>query len=229
MGLLVKDRITKTDAGVAPHERMEDLTVEWGVASRALPGQTESGDMYIVETFDGGILIGVVDGLGHGAEAAQAARLAIQVLSDNADKSVITLLNKAHEVLRTTRGAVMSIASFRSVDRSLSWLSVGNVEGILHRGDPASTPAMEMTLLRGGVVGYQIPPPFASIYSVAAGDTLIFATDGVRNFMDALNGVSSITPAQLAERICSQYARETDDALVLVVRFVVAEHARHTE
>ena len=47
--------------------------IEWGVASRALPGETRSGDLHVVESFAGGALVAAVDGLGHGEEAADAA------------------------------------------------------------------------------------------------------------------------------------------------------------
>ena len=38
------------------------LRVEWGVAAKALPGQRESGDLYLVEEIPEGWLFAVVDG-----------------------------------------------------------------------------------------------------------------------------------------------------------------------
>ena len=40
--------------------------IEWSVASRALPGQSVSGDLHVVVPTADGALIGVIDGLGHG-------------------------------------------------------------------------------------------------------------------------------------------------------------------
>ena len=51
----------------------ESPLLEWGVATRALEGQSESGDMAVVVPFDHGVLAAAVDGLGHGPEAARAA------------------------------------------------------------------------------------------------------------------------------------------------------------
>lgn len=224
MGSIVKGSF---EGAATAHMRLQltdQLSIEWGVASTALAGQTESGDLHIVQPFDGGVLLGVVDGLGHGAEAAHAARIAVDTLSQGAEKSVISHLYRAHETLRMTRGVVMSIASFRTSDHSLTWLSVGNVEGILLRADPKSMPMREIILLRGGVVGYQIPQPSASVLSVTPGDTLIFSTDGIRHFLDGLGSYAVESPAQLSHRICENYAKGTDDALVLVVRFVASKH-----
>jgi len=66
--------------------------VSWGVSARILPGQTESGDLSIVRTFPGGVLVGVVDGLWHGPEAAFACRRAVAVLESHAGESVLSLL-----------------------------------------------------------------------------------------------------------------------------------------
>ena len=54
--------------------------IEWSVASRAIRGQAVSGDLHLVTTWDGGALIAVVDGLGHGEEATFAARQAVRAL-----------------------------------------------------------------------------------------------------------------------------------------------------
>ena len=62
----------------------------------------------------------------------------------------------------------------------MTWLGVGNVEGVLIRADTRATPAAESVLLRGGVVGYQLPALQASVVPVSRGDLLILATDGIR-------------------------------------------------
>lgn len=103
--------------------------IEWAAATLTLQGQAESGDRYAVAPFDAGVLVAVVDGLGHGEEAASAAELAAGILMEAPHKSVITLISRCHERLRSTRGVVMSLASFNSVDETMTWLGVGNVEG----------------------------------------------------------------------------------------------------
>src|SRR5213592_1243625 len=125
--------------------------IEWGVATRAIPGQTISGDAHLVAPFACGALVAVVDGLGHGYEATAAARIAVEILRENAGQSVISLVQRCHKALMKTRGAVMTLASFNTLDRTMSWLSVGNVAGLLRRADTRATPAFQSTMLRGGV------------------------------------------------------------------------------
>src|SRR5439155_23273538 len=55
--------------------------IEWGVAARTFPGESRSGDMYVVGPFPGGALVAAVDGLRHGDEAAEAAEAAARILA----------------------------------------------------------------------------------------------------------------------------------------------------
>lgn len=191
--------------------------VDCGVAAQALPGQTEIGDRHAIVQFDGGALVAVVDGLGHGTEAAAAARIATEVLEHNAQESVMTLVRMCHEKLKPTRGVVMSLASFNASDATVTWLGVGNVEGVLLHRDSYGTTSQEVLPLRGGVVGDQLPSLVASIVPVSRGDTLIFVTDGVRlGFADRLKADST---QATADAVLARFARGTDDALVLVARY----------
>ncbi len=192
--------------------------IEWGFATMPLQGQAVSGDKYIIKPFPNGILIAVVDGLGHGYEAAEASKIAIATLDTYANEPIIPLVKRCHEALRGTRGVVMSIASFNSLDRTMTWLGIGNIEGILLREDVNAVPSRKSLLLRGGVLGYQLPPLKESIIPIFPGDTLVFATDGIRSGFEKDIKLSD-KPQQIADSIMAQFNRRTDDALVLVVRY----------
>lgn len=196
--------------------------VEWGLAAHTLAGNQESGDRHLVHPFARGALLAAVDGLGHGEEAAVAARIAVSTIESHWDESVISLLQRCHEALSWTRGAVISLASYNDDDRTLTWAGVGNVEGLVVRTLPLAAPAQEVLLLRGGVVGHQLPQLYASVIPVSPGDTLVFATDGVRgDFAECV--ATKFAPQVLADRILAECCKQTDDALVLVTRFLAAE------
>lgn len=198
-------------------EKIGQTIVDWHAAGMTLPGERESGDVYVVKHLPEGVLLGVADGLGHGEEAAAAASAALQTLDQHAEDSVISLLHRCHETLRLTRGVVMSLASFNAAESTLTWAGVGNVEGVLLRRDPNGAPRHESLLLRGGVIGHRLPRLYASIITVMRDDVLIFATDGIRSgFAGGVNLHDS--PRRIAERILAECARGTDDALVLVAR-----------
>ena len=65
----------------------------------------------------------------------------------------------------------------------------------------------------GAIEGY------ASEVSVAPGDTLVFATDGVRHEFTAEISISE-PPQRLADQILARFGKGTDDALVLVARYL---------
>lgn len=201
--------------------------IDWAVATRALAGQTASGDQYLVHPFPGGVLVAVVDGLGHGEGAVTAATLAIATLRAHAHESVVPLLQRCHTELQGTRGVVMSLASVSAQDSAMTWAGVGDVEGVLLRAAETSPqPTRESIPLRGGVVGYQLPTLRAATLTVVPGDLLIFATDGVRSsfaqeplLRNPLIRRAADGPQHCASHLLVQYAKETDDALVLVARY----------
>ncbi|OGU33665.1 MAG: hypothetical protein A2068_08980 [Ignavibacteria bacterium GWB2_35_6b] len=155
--------------------------VEYSVSSVAFPGQKESGDLYIIKELPEKVIIGVVDGMGHGHEAAVAAKLAVDTLEANADQSVIKLIKLCHEKLKPTRGAVMALASINYSDETLTWLSIGNVEGMLLRADSEIKPSYENIFMCPGVIGYRLSQLNATIIPISKGDMLILSTDGIRS------------------------------------------------
>ena len=98
----------------------------------------------------------------------------------------------------------------------MTWLGVGNVQGVLVRADRKNG-AQETLLLRGGVVGDRLPPLQAAVLPVAKGDLLVFATDGVRtDFTRTLSPLEN--PQRAADRILKSFSNGSDDALVLAMR-----------
>src|SRR5262249_20470048 len=105
--------------------------LEWGVAARAHPGQTVSGDLPLVEPFPGGVLVAALDGVGHGEAAASVARLTVATLRQHAREPIVALLQRCHDTLRETRGVMLTLVSLDAVKRTITWVGVGSVEGVL--------------------------------------------------------------------------------------------------
>lgn len=196
--------------------------IDWAVATLPLPGETQSGDLYLVQPRQSGVLVAVVDGLGHGEEAAAAARIAVDVFKEHADESVIPLIKRCHQSLRRTRGVVATLAAFRVDDETLTWLGVGNVDAqLFHRDYDSTGPVVvsDSILLKGGVVGYHLPSLRAAVIPLVPGDFVVFSTDGIYNFF-AQDLKLDESPQQIADHILAHHAKGTDDALVLVVKYL---------
>src|SRR5258708_7053188 len=144
-------------------ETIKEPMVEYGVAKLALPGHDQSGDHHVVRCNRNGVLIAAIDGIGHGEEAADAAKLAASILNASVDEPIISLVEQCHEQLRPTRGVVLSLASIDPAHGMMTWLGVGNVQGVLKRADAKNGNPKETLLLRAGVVGSRLPPLQAAL------------------------------------------------------------------
>ena len=187
-----------------------------GVAGRALPGQAISGDLHLVTPTEYGFLIAVVDGLGHGSEAATAAGIVIDILASNAEEPVVTLVRRCHEALTYSRGAVMTVATLHPTDSWLTLLGVGNVEAVLFRDEGQGKVPIHRAVLRGGIVGYQLPRLQTQNLRAAPGDLIVFATDGIGTGFTEFAAPGG-TPQQIADQILERHFKGTDDALALAV------------
>ena len=192
--------------------------LETGWATRAMRGETESGDRHVVVMHGAGALVAVIDGLGHGHTAAQAAEAAQRFLEHGARSPLAVLLEQAHAALRTTCGAVMSVVSIERRTGAMSWLGVGNVEAIVVRAAVDARPRYHYMLMRGGLVGKTLPPLRVTGLQLLPGDTLVLATDGVRSGFELQMPVAGL-PQTSADWVLHKHGKDTDDALALVVRF----------
>jgi len=191
--------------------------IDWGVASRAIAGETESGDRCVVKKLDNGALLAAADGLGHGAEAARAASLAIRIVEDQAGRPLLEIVGACHRALLRTRGAALSLAHWNAERREVTWVGVGNVEGLLLIAGQGRQPERERLVLRRGVVGDRLPPLQASIVAVPREGLLVFATDGIGDGFD--QGLETRAAPQFqADGVLARHSRDADDALVLVAR-----------
>jgi negative regulator of sigma-B (phosphoserine phosphatase) len=194
--------------------------LEVGCAGESIAGEYRSGDKAVFAAYDGGALVALIDGLGHGGPAADAAELAATVLTRHAGLPPQELVERCHERLRGTRGAVMTLAWFDLAHARMEWAGVGNVEARLMRaGDPPGARHGGPVVL-GGVVGFQIPRALrASTVELEPGDAIAMATDGITADFSAVLD-PALAPQAQAERILREHGKGTDDALAIVVRWL---------
>jgi len=194
--------------------------LELGVAERPVRGEWRSGDRAVLAAYDGGALVAAIDGLGHGGEAADAAAIAADVLARHRGEDPLRLIELCHRALARTRGVVMTVAWFDLQEKRLSWTGVGNVEGRLVRGAGRREPT-DGALTRGGVVGYNLPEVRVTATELRDGDVIVLATDGIDSgFAQAISAGGAAQ--EIADRILAAHGKDSDDALVVVVRYLPA-------
>ena len=195
-----------------------DLRIETAFAELPLPGQSESGDLCFIKHVGKGTLLAVVDGLGHGQEAASAAHAAVGAIDRYSREPLPELVQRCHQTLLGLRGVVLGLAYLDPQAGSMTWLGVGNIGGVLLRADAKARPSRISLVPSAGFIGGD--PPHATVRGVplSARDTVILYSDGVKDgFAESL--VLANSPQQIADYIIARYIKGTDDALALVARY----------
>jgi phosphoserine phosphatase RsbX len=194
-------------------------TLERGVAGATHAGEGRSGDLAVFAPSRSGGLVAVIDGLGHGDLAADAAEAAAALIEQHPDDPPQTLLERCHRALRHTRGAVMTLAWFHVGERTMAWTGVGNVEARFVRASGGREARHDSPVVLAGVVGFTLPQVRIGTITLEPGDAVVLATDGVR--ADYSSSLEPHVPAQrLADRVLERHGKGTDDALAAVVRYL---------
>lgn len=193
---------------------------ETGVVCAALHGERACGDAWLVQPRAHGALVVVVDGLGHGPEAAEAAEEAVRVVRGAPEASPGELLHAAHAALRTTRGAALAVTAIDRERRTVVFAGIGNVAGAIHTPDGQARSLAS----HNGTVGHALRRAQEFAYDWPADASLVLHTDGIntRWRLDAYPGLLGSHPALVAGVLWRDAARGRDDATVLVVREAAA-------
>jgi anti-sigma regulatory factor (Ser/Thr protein kinase) len=188
---------------------------EVAILGRPYPGERDSGDHATFVRTPTSLLLAVVDGLGHGSPAREAAVLAIATLREHSDRELPALLEACDGALVGTRGVAASAVRVAWA-REIAHAGVGNVGTHLH-GQGATR-----FVSTNGVLGIRQAIPRIRVERAvhAPGQVLVMFTDGITTRLDLTlePGLLGEPPLVIAHHVLARYARETDDALVLVAR-----------
>jgi hypothetical protein len=189
--------------------------MELGALCVPLAGEEACGDGWAMSCdLDGATLLGV-DGLGHGPEAAKAAHAAVHALERRPSVAPSDVLQSAHEALRITRGAALSVARVDYASGSLRFAGIGNVSCVVHDG--AARRAM---VSHNGIVGANMRKVQEFSVDCPPGAIVIMHSDGVHTQWDLAEypGLHARVPVLVAGILLRDFIRRRDDAMVLVGR-----------
>ncbi len=183
--------------------------------SVAMAGEEVSGDDWAVHHNTGGCGILVVDGLGHGMAASDAARDAIQSFDDNPRVSPLQRMEAIHAQLRSTRGAAAALATIDLAAHTLSFVSIGNIAGVLADGQ-----ARRSLVSMSGTLGHNVRVIREFSYPWCSRSVLILHSDGVSGRWDLSSypGLLQRAPVLAAAVLYRDMARGKDDATVVIAR-----------
>jgi len=189
--------------------------MEFGIVYRPKSGRSVSGDAYLIKEEEEATLICLVDGLGSGEGAAEAAQAAIGCVEVNGTLSLSDIMAKCHQALKGTRGAVIALTRISFAESTVTFVGVGNI-GIHVRSTAPIKP-----ISKNGIVGYRLPRLKEFAYPYSPGDIFVLHTDGISNRF-TLDNAMWMQEAQdvqtLADEIAQNFGKENDDLTVIIAR-----------
>jgi anti-sigma regulatory factor (Ser/Thr protein kinase) len=207
-GTVVVSRIGKSDARRA-------TGIAWGLVATNAPGEEVSGDQWAIVQRNGALSFMMVDGLGHGLKAHEAAMEAEHVFRDHVEEQPGVLLQRIHTALRSSRGAAVALGTVDLVSGTLTYAGVGNIAATLIRTDGQS----QGLVSNNGTVGADTISVKEFQYQWEVGERLVMHTDGLRTRWSIKDrpGLGACHPAIVAAFLHRDFLRGRDDATVAVL------------
>ncbi|TAL22851.1 MAG: anti-sigma regulatory factor [Aquabacterium sp.] len=179
------------------------------------PGEQACGDGWAMHEDDGGRTVFVVDGLGHGTEAAVAANAAIAQFRRSAGGSVTEIVQAVHQGMRHTRGGAVAVARIEWASATVAFAGLGNIAAAV------LTPQGQVRRMvsHNGTAGHNARKIQAFDYPCGEG-ILVMHTDGIGTGWkpDDYPAMARLHPMLLAGILYRDFSRGRDDATVVACR-----------
>jgi anti-sigma regulatory factor (Ser/Thr protein kinase) len=187
-----------------------------GAVSVPMRGEQECGDGWA--TWSAGQLtsVFVCDGLGHGRDAAIAARAAVAAFRQHAERPAAQVISMVFDALRSTRGAAVAVAELDARDGRATYCGLGNIAGVI----AAPGQRARHLVSHSGIAGHTRCRFQEFQYDWPDGSLLVMHTDGISGSwdLDAYAGLSVRQPDIIAGVLYRDWNRGRDDATVVVTR-----------
>jgi hypothetical protein len=182
----------------------------------AKPGETQSGDGLAIKRTEKYVKIMLADGLGHGPEANKAVNEAAVAFKVCPDYSPTDTLLFIHNLIRKTRGAVISIIAYEYASKTWSNAGIGNIAARML--GPVS---LRNHMSYNGIVGHNIPGSMSDQhYSGDEFNQVMLCSDGIKTRIDFLKypQMSKYDQTIFAAAIYKDHARKNDDMSVVMAK-----------
>lgn len=175
-----------------------------------------SGDAAFTDRKGDFLHLALVDGLGHGNLAAEAANAVCKALAQSKWDGLIELVGACDKAARSTRGAALALVKVHCPSGRAEHVAVGNVEVVV-----ATEHGQRFTPLpRPGIVGLGTKGLKVTSWTLRPGDVMVIHSDGISRRFDlvAATGPSAEATAHI---LINRYGKPHDDASCIVLHFDV--------
>lgn len=199
----------------------QSSVVEWAVARKVMPGCPSGAEQYVVKATPNGFLVALIDSMGYSPQALSATQTAVATLDEYTHQTIADLLLKCDRACQSTSGVSMVVAIFSASYPTVTWFGVGNVEAVLFHKSASAEPRYHILSQQPGRVGQGLTSLKELSLPVRTGDNLVLASDGIlTGFVEALPIEGK--PKVVADQLMSIYGATSDEATLLVTRYVGA-------
>lgn len=207
-GAVVLARIARTSRPM----RSPAPAASWGCICVPKPPEEVCGDACFVIDSPVGRTLLVVDGLGHGPQAAAAAAQAVRVFQRHHAEPVADILERLHAGLRATRGAAVAVARFDMQRARIVYGGIGNISGVVIE-DGATRRMVSLA----GTAGHVARRVQTFDYPCNDGLVIMFS-DGLSASwtLESYPGLTRADPTLIAAVLYRDHSRRRDDVAVLV-------------
>jgi anti-sigma regulatory factor (Ser/Thr protein kinase) len=184
----------------------------------AKPGENTCGDGWAVTKDASGAVVLLADGLGHGPEAAEAAREAIRIFGKHTSEGPAAILKVTHDALRSTRGAAVAIADIDCDSGMVTFSGIGNIAGAVLASDRRNM------VSQNGTLGHTVRTISEFTYAWAPDALVILNSDGLQSqwSLNAYPGIAVRDASLIAAVLYRDFNRGRDDATVVVAKTATA-------
>jgi anti-sigma regulatory factor (Ser/Thr protein kinase) len=186
-----------------------------GAVVATYPGETVCGDQWAFDPSGQGRTLLVVDGSGHGLQAARAAEAAVKIFAEHVKEDCVPLVERIHRGLAPSRGAALAVARIDASERLIRFVGVGNIAGAVVTG----TEARQM-VSHNGTAGHVAPRIREFAYPFSGAPYVIMHSDGLSNRWRIADypGLAVCHPSLVAAVLFRDFRRGRDDATIVVMR-----------
>lgn len=176
--------------------------------------EVQSGDLPFFQVHENKLLLGLIDGLGHGNPAHQIAQLARKSIEGSLCFDLKNLFQKLDEALSSSKGAAIALAVIDFQKASLQFAGIGNVAGYLIGHIDRQFVSVD------GIVGRPHRSLLIQEEHIKENDLIILTSDGIKSrfYVKRKEGLFTGSPIQMANRVIHHYGKMQDDASCLVLQ-----------
>jgi anti-sigma regulatory factor (Ser/Thr protein kinase) len=202
-------------ARMYPGRATSAIDIPSGALRIAMRHEVACGDGWHLRAQGHSVVVTLIDGLGHGLQAADAAQAGVTAVAESASFDAPGLIGALHAGMSGTRGGAAAVASVDTQAGSIQFAGIGNISATLC--EPTTSRGMAS---HPGIVGVQFRKAQPFHFDAPAGTLLVMHSDGLqaRWSLRDYPGLFHRHPSVIVAVLQRDFDRGRDDVGIVALR-----------